>query len=88
MACLRQSLDFGLKMGVDLTFLGKKADLCTKNTRDMSKKADFLKKCGKVTAFVVYIRIFFTRLAVGGGFGEDILDRKSRSGIGGAGKSE
>jgi hypothetical protein len=44
MACLKRSLDFGLKMGVDLTFLGKKADLCTKNARVMSKKADFFKK--------------------------------------------
>jgi hypothetical protein len=30
-------------MGVGLIFLGKKADLCTKNARDMNKKADFFK---------------------------------------------
>jgi hypothetical protein len=34
-------------MGVDLTFRGKKADLCTKNARDMNKKADFFKKMRK-----------------------------------------
>jgi hypothetical protein len=30
-------------MGVGLAFLGKKADLCTQNARDMNKKADFFK---------------------------------------------
>jgi hypothetical protein len=44
MTCLKRSPDFGLKMGVGLTFLGKKADLCTKNARDMSKKAEKMKK--------------------------------------------
>jgi hypothetical protein len=34
-----------------------------------------------VTAFVVFICIFFTRLGVGGGFGVDILDKKSRRGM-------
>ncbi|MHC4396355.1 MAG: hypothetical protein ACYS1A_11940 [Planctomycetota bacterium] len=41
------TLDFGLKMGVGLTFSGKKADLCTKNARVMNKKADFFKKMRK-----------------------------------------
>jgi hypothetical protein len=44
MIYLRRGLDFGLKMGVVLTFLGKKADLCTQNARVMNKKADFCKK--------------------------------------------
>jgi hypothetical protein len=43
MGCLKRRLDFGLKMGVGLTFRGKKADLCTKNARVMNKKADFFK---------------------------------------------
>jgi hypothetical protein len=33
-----------------------------------------------MTAFIVFFCIFFTHLAVGDGFGEDILDRKSRRG--------
>ena len=38
------NLVFGLKMGVGLTFFGKKADLCTKNARVMNKKAEKMKK--------------------------------------------
>jgi hypothetical protein len=71
-------------MGVVLAFLGKKADLCTQNARVMSKKAEKTKKMRKSDCICVCFCIFFTRLAVGSGFGVDILDRKSRRGMGGA----
>jgi hypothetical protein len=59
MACLGRSLDFGLKMGVDLTFRGKKADLCTKKARDMNKKADFFKIMRKSDCIYCVFLYFF-----------------------------
>jgi hypothetical protein len=47
-------------MGVVLTFRGKKADLCTKNARDMNKKADFFKKMAIcVSKSCVYLYKFY-----------------------------
>jgi hypothetical protein len=55
------TLDFGPKMGVVLTFFGKKADLCTKNARVMSKKADFLKKMAIcVSKSCVFLYFFYS----------------------------
>jgi hypothetical protein len=46
-------------MGVGLTFLGKKADLCIQNARVMSKKADFFKKMRKNDPILCVYSYFF-----------------------------
>ncbi|MHC4397000.1 MAG: hypothetical protein ACYS1A_15260 [Planctomycetota bacterium] len=53
----------------------------TKVAHFFEKKRNYAHFCEKMTRFCVCFCIFFTRLGVGGAFGEDILDRESFRGM-------